>query len=156
MEFISKLGTSIFIGNEAAAMNKALLQHYGVTHILIAAQELAPHFPEDFQYCHLAIRDRSSEKLLQFVGPAIDFINQALASGGTVYIHCYQGISRSPAIAIAYIMHSTRLKFKEAFAFVQARHVDTSPNSDFVKALQTFNVGPAQCSSAKTVCCVIV
>jgi len=44
---------------------------------------------------------------------------QHASSGGKVMIHCTAGISRSAAIAIAYLMHARRMSVSEAYGLVK-------------------------------------
>ena len=39
----------------------------------------------------------------------------AMSSGGAVLVHCAAGISRSPALAVAYIMYSMGLDLDHAY-----------------------------------------
>ena len=48
----------------------------------------------------------------------VEFVNEAIESGGTVFVHCHQGVSRSTTMVIAYLMWKERLTFNEAFAKV--------------------------------------
>ena len=51
----------------------------------------------------------------------VEFVNEAIESGGTVFVHCHQGVSRSTTMVIAYLMWKERLTFNEAFAKVKAQ-----------------------------------
>jgi hypothetical protein len=52
---------------------------------------------------------------------SITYSEEAIESGGTVLVHCAEGISRSAAIVIAYLMKKHRWSFGEANSFVQSR-----------------------------------
>ncbi len=44
-------------------------------------------------------------------------------ANGCVLVHCLAGVSRSPTLAIAYIMHSLGMSMDEAYRFVLDRLV---------------------------------
>ena len=158
MYSFDKVADGVYLGNELTAYKKKILQAGCITHIVAAGAELTPHFPEDFQYLRLKIRDSPSEKLLAHLDLAIDFIEQAQAAGGTVFVHCAQGISRSCAIVIGFIMRKQRLSYLQAYAQVKASHVETTPNIGFVHQLMlyerhiknpsNFNLKPTSCACA--------
>ena len=54
----------------------------------------------------LEIEDDSSGDMLSLFPEAVEFISQALASGGKILVHCFMGISRSASCVMAYIMAS--------------------------------------------------
>ncbi len=51
-------------------------------------------------------------------------------------VHCQAGVSRSPSMAIAYLMLKRSWGFEKALAFVKARRKNTHPNSGFVQELR--------------------
>ena len=42
-------------------------------------------------------------------------------SSGRVLVHCLAGISRSPTVVIAYVMHHLRLPIDDAYRYVRRR-----------------------------------
>ena len=58
--------------------------------------------------------------------------------GGACYVHCGAGISRAPTAVTAYLMHSARLRLREAFALVKRHRPSARPNKGFVRQLQAW------------------
>ena len=85
-----------------AAKNPNLLTVYKVTHIVSILQ----HYPSTGPH-HLAILldDSHFENLLIHFSRVCDFIDEAVAGGGAVFVHCQMGISRSASCVIAYGEH---------------------------------------------------
>jgi hypothetical protein len=55
-----------------------------------------------------------------------------------VLVHCLAGISRSPTLAIAYIMRQLNLKHDEAYNYVKEKRQTISPNINFVGQLYEY------------------
>lgn len=62
----------------------------------------------------------------------------AARRAGAVLVHCAQGMSRSGAICIGYVMWRERLSYDTALAHVQDARPVVSPNDGFVLQLREF------------------
>ena len=91
----------------------AALKAAGVTHVLslLTADELAArgveHLPEavraaGFAHRHDALLDQAAATPAQMDG-IVDWLNQALSSGGRVAVHCMAGLGRSGMAAACYL-----------------------------------------------------
>lgn len=67
-----------------------------------------------------------------------EFIDHALQLGGRVLVHCGDGISRSPALVIAYLMTTFNVSHEEAFLHVQSRRFCASPNLSFQRQIEAY------------------
>lgn len=47
------------------------------------------------------------------------FIKQALEQGGSVFVHCYAGVSRSATILVAYLMAEHQMSMFYALSLVK-------------------------------------
>jgi len=65
----------------------------------------------------------------------VEVIDNVLARGQSVLVHCQMGISRSASIVIAYLMWKKKVSLEEALTFAQERRSVVAPNVSFAKAL---------------------
>lgn len=126
------------VGCEQMAHNVDLLRLENVTHILnLTATAFHPEVCKsaNFKWKRIELRDSLSENLLVHLQDAFAFIDDARACGGRILIHCYAGISRSVAVAIAYIMWLRKLSLSTAVDLVQHHRECASPNLNFMGQL---------------------
>ncbi|XP_021913090.1 serine/threonine/tyrosine-interacting protein-like isoform X2 [Zootermopsis nevadensis] len=135
----------LFLGPYSAAMKSKLdhLKHHGVTHIVCVRQDIEahfirPNFPERFKYLVLDIADNVTENIIQHFPKVRQFVDESLSMGGKTLIHGNAGISRSAALALAYIMEKYGLSCKDAFSMVQQRRFCINPNEGFMAQLTEF------------------
>eukprot|EP00347_Sterkiella_histriomuscorum_P001470 403371914 len=110
----------------------------GITHILQVAAGFQPFFPGQFKYKVINVLDMPFENLGRYFQSGINFIKQAIASGGSVLVHCYAGISRSASIVIAYLMQEMEMPMYNAMTFTRQRRPIIFPNPGFQKQLIDF------------------
>ena len=59
--------------------------------------------------------------------------------GGNLLIHCKYGISRSPAILMAYLIQSNKFSVDYALEFVKERRSKIKPNDGFLSQLYKYD-----------------
>ncbi|KAF9165287.1 hypothetical protein DFQ26_000335 [Actinomortierella ambigua] len=127
----------VYLGPYAATKDLVRLQEAGITHIVslwdpAERKILKTHHSERFQYLHLDIADALTQNLITNFPLVKRFMDQALLEQhGRVLVNCMNGISRSPAFVIAYLMEVTQLEYEEVYSFVQNKRFCMNPNPGF-------------------------
>jgi dual specificity phosphatase 12 len=110
----NKILDGVYLGNYVSASKKYLLERYGITHILTVGSNLKPKFALQYTYKIIEEFDVPTANLRQHWDTCHEFIDSALAEGGTVLVHCYAGVSRSASTLIAYMMRKYNLSMYNA------------------------------------------
>merc|ERR1712226_1588677 len=88
-----------------------------------------------FKWHRLALEDTEDQDLLSCLEEGLRIIDEAVASGGKVFVHCFEGKSRSVSLCLAYIMTRERRPLAEGLAFMKSRRPPARPNLGFMKQL---------------------
>jgi len=129
----------IAVGSEQDAHNISLLDRKSITHVLnLTSTDCHPLVVKNRKWMKIALHDSLQENLLMHLQGALEFIHSARESHGRILVHCIAGISRSVAVAIAYLMWSNHLDLHEAMDIVQAHRECASPNLNFMGQLMVF------------------
>uniref|UniRef100_A0A0R3WG30 protein-tyrosine-phosphatase n=1 Tax=Taenia asiatica TaxID=60517 RepID=A0A0R3WG30_TAEAS len=141
--FESPLPTAVLphllIGCQADAMSAKVCTEFGVTHVInvSADGEISPHVPPS-RFLRIPIHDNGKADMVPYFERAFAFLDSAKDCSGRVLIHCFAGISRSPTLAIAYLMHNQNITFDEAYSRVKSMRPKISPNFNFIGQLTDF------------------
>ncbi|KAF7300290.1 Dual specificity catalytic domain-containing protein [Mycena chlorophos] len=143
---------ALFIGSMEAALDGSLLRKDRITHLVQVLETPwapQPEFhaasdsdedttPWEFKYHRVDIEDRPSAAvaLSAHLPGACDYIGRALGRGEGVLVHCQQGVSRSAAVVIAFLIRDKGMSYDDALAFVKERRSCIKPNAGFVQALR--------------------
>eukprot|EP00455_Lapot_gusevi_P056251 TRINITY_DN9311_c0_g1_i1.p1 TRINITY_DN9311_c0_g1~~TRINITY_DN9311_c0_g1_i1.p1 ORF type:complete len:244 (-),score=40.61 TRINITY_DN9311_c0_g1_i1:126-857(-) len=127
---------TLYLGNEANAVNANNLQALGITHVVNMAIQSKKYHEGQFTYMHVRIYDVPEAELP--ILQCLQFISDAIAGGGRVLVHCLEGRSRSASIVIAYLMHSQKLSYQDALALVRSKRPIAEPNEGFAEQLRRF------------------
>ncbi|KAG2122441.1 protein-tyrosine phosphatase-like protein [Suillus cothurnatus] len=131
---------SLYLGSMSATMDRELLAKHHITHIVQVLD--VPWLPisekDGFRCLRIDILDKPSADLRPHLEGACQYIGNALQSGGNVLVHCQQGVSRSPAIVIAYLIHDLGISYEQAYGLVKRRRPCINPNPGFVACLRAW------------------
>ncbi|MFB3789246.1 MAG: dual specificity protein phosphatase family protein [bacterium] len=100
-----KLSDFLYIGNQHGSLGKYILQKQGIDSLLNLRKEFddQDHGLALENYCHCPVPEFAAPKLDQ-LRQGIGFIKSASQRNGKVYLHCSEGVSRAPAMAVAYLI----------------------------------------------------
>lgn len=140
----SEVTPFLFISDDRVT-NDALLR-YGITAILDCRTDaeldvrgpLGGGVPEITKRLHLPLRDNQTEDAAKFFVAALNFIEEQRSSRGKVLVHCTRGISRSSAVACAFLIWSQDLSYREALSVLRLKHPCADPNPSFSMQLVEF------------------
>lgn len=129
---------ALYLGSLTACLDTSLLHSHHITHLVQVLD--VPWLPlsekDGFKCYRIDIMDISSADLRPHLEGVCGYIDNALKKGESVLVHCQQGVSRSPAVIIAYLIRSRSMSYAAAYDLVKHKRPCIKPNSGFVKMLQ--------------------
>ncbi|UJR13667.1 hypothetical protein I4U23_000679 [Adineta vaga] len=154
----------LYLGSQEDALSTKVMQDNHITHVInvsITGQR-APFLEEkdDEHFLRIPVNDCLNAQLSPYFDQTYSFIEKARLNNGRVFIHCLAGISRSPAIAVAFIMRHLNLSADDAYRYIKARRSHISPNFNFLGQLseyeRTLPTSTRTTSTIPTVKCISV
>lgn len=129
---------ALYLGSISAVLDPSILKEHDIHHLVqVLDVPWLPASEQDGYECYrLDILDLESQDLKPHLEDAVEDIDSALRRGCNVLVHCQQGISRSAAIVIAYLIRKRGMSFDSAVTFVRQRRPCIKPNSGFVRCLR--------------------
>jgi hypothetical protein len=115
----SQVTPQLFVGPQYRAPGKRLLEQQGFTacvNMRIERDDAAGGLALA-QYLHLPTVDDDAPSI-EHLHQGVDFIRQAIAGGGKVYVHCGAGVGRAPSMAAAYLVAEGH-SLEEALAMIR-------------------------------------
>ncbi|KAG6547301.1 hypothetical protein Mapa_011238 [Marchantia paleacea] len=136
----SRIRGHLYFGSSIVAQDFDTLRTNKITHILnCVGYVCSEYFPKSFHYRVLWLQDSPCEDLTSVLYDCFDYFEDVKEQGGRVYIHCCQGVSRSAAIVIAYLMWREGRQFEDVFQDVKTLRGVTSPNMGFAFQLMQWH-----------------
>ncbi|CAF0884529.1 unnamed protein product [Didymodactylos carnosus] len=139
---LTEIIPGLYLGNEADAKNYDLLEKNNIKSIINVTTCVPCYFESELDYLRLPCNDTSGQNLTEYFNEnTFQFIKNSLDNKKNVLIHCKAGISRSPAILIAYLMnyhHSEFRTMNDAYNHVKQKRSIVSPNLNFMGQLIQF------------------
>ena len=144
----STLTGSIFLGQQEASAQKIdCLKQLNITAIVNCTPSLPCCYPDELDYCSVPVNDEIGAVILPYLWGSTAFIHDHLlgirssnedGKGGSVLVHCQQGISRSSTVVIAYLIRYDNKTLEEALISVKSQRCIAQPNLGFWKQLKEF------------------
>lgn len=114
------------------------LDRLGITHIITAVIGVPESYPDKYTYKLIPLLDIAQEDIMSQFNDSNTFIDQALAEGGCVLVHCMVGASRSATIAAAYIIKQTGYSPETVIECMKRNRAVVQPNVGFMDSLNAF------------------
>lgn len=124
----------IFLGDLASALELNNLKNRNILAILTVSEDFVFFDQRDFTHLQIKLKDTIKTPICTIFDSTNQFIKENLEKSN-VLVHCFQGISRSATVVIAYLMEKNNWKYEEAFEFVKKKRKIISPNSGFISQL---------------------
>ncbi|XP_035277328.1 dual specificity protein phosphatase 14 [Anguilla anguilla] len=130
---VSKITPTLFLSSADAAQNRALVSRKGIT--LIVNATLAHTCPSyrGVECLRVPVSDLPSAPL----GNHFERVAQRIHNNrtGSTLVYCAAGMSRSPALVMAYLMRYKGTTLREAHRWVQDSRPYVRPNAGFWRQL---------------------
>lgn len=135
---MSQITPNVVISCFEETRNRLFFHAWHITHILNCASELASaEYPINLPTHRMLLEDDEhfapAESLIRLAAGKVE---EWTKGGGTILVHCQGGVSRSPAIVMAWLILYKNYSFDDAWTTVAKAHRYTQPNRYFVKILK--------------------
>jgi protein-tyrosine phosphatase len=134
---------TVFVGNQQAASNAALLKREGITHVVNCTDNMPLYHESQFKYLRFNISffpsGGTDEVLMKFLQPMFDFVDGALAEGGSVLVHCLAGAHRAGTTGCLLLMYYGGLSHTKAVATAKQLRPVIDPIGRFPQLLQRYD-----------------
>ena len=135
---IVQVTEGLFVSGVKSANNLGVLRRKGIDLIVnLVSRFQENEFPEEFEYLSYDLRDSAYSDIIAELHELADKLNDRIQRGDKVLVHCKKGISRSPSVAIAYLIKHKGMDFDSALALLQAKSERVFPNAGFLIQLKT-------------------
>ena len=130
----------LYLGDMEGATSAAVLAQHEITLVVtICTREERQRvkFPQRAEHLVLDLNDAGSCDISQHFEPSNAAIGRCIGAGGKAFVHCVAGVSRSPTLVMAYLLHTGHAPtLRAAYELVYAARPCVSPNLGFMRQLQ--------------------
>lgn len=139
----------LYLGNYWQANSSKAVAALQITHVVnMGAPTEGREKHEHVTYLDVDIVDKVDADIRRTFESTLAFIDEAARDpGARVLVHCVQGVSRSCAIVVVYIMVSTRCTLSAAYAHALKCRPLIFPNQGFMQQLIAYETELYGCAS---------
>ena len=128
----------LYLSSSVGATNQLQLSKEGITMILNLTEREIKYPPGNYEIEHIVMADIRDQSIIEPIERANRLIEQTRRNFGKVLVHCTRGQSRSPVVAIAYLMQSRSWSLLKSFLYVRKKRPWIGPNPSFMSQLMLF------------------
>jgi len=139
-------GAKVFIGNQTASKTRSILANAGITHIVNCTDDMPnafegkdpsiSYFRFDIYRYYSDLDLRTHKGVLHFFAKVFRWVDEAVANGHSVLIHCLAGAHRAGTTGTAYTMHASKLDHKTAIKACKTCRAVVDPMGDLTDLLR--------------------
>ena len=135
-KIIEKNNINLYLGSAYNSANYDTLKSLKINKIINVTEEIPNHFEDEIEYLKIPILDNSSSHLSEEILHSVnDFVNE----NDNVYVHCYQGASRSAAIILHLLISKFQYDVDTGMDYLCDKHPITNINLVFINDLKDFH-----------------
>lgn len=103
--------------------------------------ELKSPFNDLFITIQFPVKDTANSEMTRYFDKALEFFARVEACKGRLLVHCDTGMSRAPAMVMAYLIAGPpKLSLSDAFNYIKARRPSILPNRVFLTELAKLEI----------------
>jgi hypothetical protein len=130
---------NLYVGTQKFARELDELKQIGIGHIVNVTDGRNYHEKQPgFHYFQCPVQDTDLADLLPYFDAACSFIHNARSQGYPVLIHCQQGVSRSGAVCLSYLIKHENMTVTQAYKHLRALRPVCRPKLNFLRQLGVF------------------
>ena len=135
----------MYISDYRKSLDYKFLIQNKFTHIINCAEgseKFNPIFFKEFQYFKIKLRDDGNFNLIKPIIEFLSIINNIINENkqNKILIHCYEGISRAPALVCAYLIWKLNFNLENAIKFIKTKRKCIDINLGFLTQLNYFQM----------------
>ncbi|EZA55986.1 hypothetical protein DMN91_002669 [Ooceraea biroi] len=131
---VANIIPGLYLSSQDPAVCFNILKEHEIRHVLSIGISVPEKF-DGIQYYFCDLLDLPETNIIPSIKKCIDIIRTRRKEN--ILVHCNAGVSRSPAIVIAYLMTTMKLSYDEAYDKVKEARSSIRPNDGFVKQLRS-------------------
>lgn len=142
-----RIRPKLFVGPAAHPQDILHLKRAGVTAVL-SLQEPVRDLPEAaieriraacgdaIVYRNVGVRDYDPHDLIRRLPVVLDELRDLHRAGHVIYVHCCEGVNRSPSVVLAYLVRIEGMQVDDALEFLRSVDPVARPYAEFVEFLR--------------------
>lgn len=133
---ISKILPWLYLGSQDVVFDYELLKLNNITHILSIGIPCPTY--SDITNSYFEALDVEEFRIADLFLKCAEIIDRVLSDSGIIYVHCNAGVSRSPTIVAAYLVHNRKITGAEAIDLIKLVRPKVNPNPGFLDQLREY------------------
>ena len=128
----------IYLGSGFNAVNYNILAGLNITKVINVTEEIPNYFEEDFDYYQIKIKDNNEARLYEYFDDLITNINSSKIDKQVIYVHCYQGASRSATVVLLLMVIFMDYSIEDAKKYLDDIYPINNININFIEDLNEY------------------